>query len=320
MGGDHLSTLVWAIRRRAVWLARAADFLELTKPGISVMILVTVAVAGLIASSGGASSGWASSGGASLWVLVHCLLGTLLVSSSASALNQWLEQKTDALMPRTAQRPLPAGRLGNQQVLGFAVLTIVTGLLYLGLAVGPVTMLLALATWVLYAWIYTPLKTRTPFNTVVGAVAGAMPVLIGWSATTSSFDLRADPRSAALFLTLFFWQFPHFMAIAWIYRRQYGEAGLKMLTVVDPSGRRAGIQAVLCASAVLLASLMPAVFAQGMSGVLYMSLAGLLGAAQLAFAVQFCRNRNEATARRLLRASLLYLPALLGCLLFLPLV
>jgi protoheme IX farnesyltransferase len=310
MGGDHVSILVLAIRRRAAWLARAADYVELTKPGISIMILVTVAVAGFLAAGGRPD----------LWILLHCLLGTLLVSSSASALNQWMERETDSRMSRTSDRPLPAGRLSNQQVLGFAVLTIVGGLVYLQLAVGTVTMLLALLTWFLYAWIYTPLKSRTPLNTTIGAVSGALPILIGWSATSPVLNLAADPRSAALFLVLFFWQFPHFMAIAWIYRRQYADAGLRMLTVVDPTGRRAGIQAVSAALILLPISLLPAVFAPGTGSVWYVLLAGLLGVAQLACAVSFCVTRDEATARRLLRASLIYLPSLLGCLLFLPLV
>lgn len=309
MGGDHVSILVLAIRRRAAWLAWAADYVELTKPGISVMILVTVAVAGFLAAGGRPD----------LWVLLHCLLGTLLVSSSASALNQWLERESDGRMPRTSGRPLPAGRLSNQQVLGFALLTIVTGLAYLQVAVGTVTMSLALLTWLLYAWIYTPLKSRTPLNTAIGAVSGALPILIGWSATSPSFSLVSDPRALALFLVLFLWQFPHFMAIAWIYRRQYADAGLRMLTVVDPSGRRAGIQAVCAALVLVPVSLVPAIFAPGLGSVLYVLLAGLLGVAQLACAVSFSVTRDEATARRLLRASLVYLPSLLGCMLFLPL-
>lgn len=305
-----MSTFVLALRRRSAWLARAADYLELTKPGISVMILVTVAVAGYLARWGRPDP----------WALLNCLWGTLLVSASASAVNQWLERDSDSRMPRTADRPLPAGRLTAVQVLTFAAITVVVGGLHLALTVGWTTTMLALATWSVYAWIYTPLKSRTPFNTVIGAVAGALPMLIGWAGVGGGFELRADPRWLALFLTLFFWQFPHFMAIAWIYRRQYGEAGLRMLTVVDPSGRRAGVQAVLAALALLPVSLLPAMLTPGVGGVVYLLLASVLGIGQLICAVLFLRHRDETTARRLLRASLIYLPALLACLLFLPLV
>ena len=305
-----MSTLVLALRRRAAWLAPAADFVELTKPGISVMILVTVAVAIYIATWGQPNP----------WILLHTVLGTLLVSASASAINQWLERRTDGEMKRTSNRPLPAGRLGSGQVLGFAAITVVVGFAYLVLAVNLLTGLLALLTWVLYAWVYTPLKSRTHWNTAIGAVAGALPMLIGWAAAEGSFDLRSDARSAALFGMLFFWQFPHFMAIAWIYRSQYGSAGLQMLTVVDPSGRRAGVQAVLAALALIPISLIPALYAPGIGGLVYLGLAFLLGTAQLACAVLFLLDRDNVTARRLLRASLIYLPAMLACLLFIPLV
>jgi protoheme IX farnesyltransferase len=176
-----------------------------------------------------------------------------------------------------------------------------------------VTAALGLLTWLLYVCVYTPLKSRTSLNTAVGAVAGAMPVLMGWSASGAEIDLRA----AALFLVVFLWQFPHFMAIAWIYREQYDAAGLKMLTVVDPSGRRAGTQAVLSALALLPVSFIPALLSPGAS--LYVLAAFALGGGQLACAVMFCAKRDEAAARRLLRASLVYLPALLTLLLFVPL-
>lgn len=298
-----MSTTVLSIERRhSLWLARCAGYVELTKPKIAALILVTVAVAGFVGRWGQPSP----------WAIMHALLGTLLIAASASALNQWLERGRDALMKRTADRPLPAGRLSAGEVVLFASISVVSGVFYLGLLVSWATAALGLLTWTLYVWVYTPLKARTALNTAIGAVAGAMPVLMGWSAAGAPLDLRA----AALFLVVFLWQFPHFMAIAWIYRHQYDSAGLKMLTVVDPSGRRAGVQAVLSALALLPVSFVPAVDVPGAS--FYVVAAFVLGVGQLACAVLFCASRNDAAARRLLQASLVYLPALLALLMFVP--
>lgn len=297
-----MSSIVSIERRPVGALARAADYVELTKPKIGILVLVAVAVAYYVAEWGQPDP----------LVLLHVLVGTLLVSASASALNQWLERASDSLMERTADRPLPAGRLSSFEVLAFATFTIISGLAYLTYAVNLVTAFLGLLTWAIYVWIYTPLKSRTALNTAVGAVAGALPVLMGWSAGGAALDKRAW----ALFLILFLWQFPHFMAIAWIYRRQYARGGLKMLTVVDPTGRRAGMQAVLAALALLPVSFVPALFAPGISW--YVALAFLLGAGQLACAVAFYARLDEISARRLLRASLVYLPLLLGLLLLVP--
>jgi protoheme IX farnesyltransferase len=288
---------------RAARLERVGDYLELTKPRIASLVLVTVAATMFVA-------GW---GLPDPMILVHTLLGTALVAGSASALNQWLERDSDALMPRTASRPLPAARLSSRQVIAFAVITIGFGVSYLALTTNSLTALLGLLTWASYVWIYTPLKSRTPLNTVVGAVAGALPVLIGWAAVGAPLDLKAF----SLFMILFLWQFPHFMAIAWIYRHQYHAAGLQMLTTVDPSGARAGAQAVLCALALLPVSLLPTVF--GLSGVGYGLSALLLGAGQLACAIAFLIERSEISARRLLWASLVYLPAILMLLIASPL-
>jgi len=288
---------------RAAWLVRAGDYLELTKPRIGAMVLVTVGVAAFVANWGPPSG----------WLLLHTLLGTALVAASASALNQWLEQDTDAEMPRTANRPLPAGRLSNYQVVRFSVLTIVAGVAYLALAVSLRTAALGLLTWTLYVWVYTPLKTLTPINTTVGAVAGALPVLMGWAATGAPLDLRAW----SLFLIVFLWQFPHFMAIAWMYRGQYAEAGLKMLSTVDPTGFRSGAQAIVAALALIPVSLVPCL-SQPAGGV-YFAWALLLGAIQLACAIYFFTQLSERAARRLLLASLVYLPAMMGLLVLGPL-
>ncbi len=216
--------LAYADRQPGI-LVRVADYVELTKPRIATLVLVTVAMAAFVA-------GW---GPPNPWLLFDTLLGTALVAASASALNQWLERVSDGQMQRTCDRPLPAGRLGSAEVLAFSAVTIVLGFGYLALAVNWLTAALGLLTWFTYVWIYTPLKRITPANTAVGAVAGALPVLMGWAAVDTALGLKAF----TLFLIVFLWQFPHFMAIAWIYRQQYAAAGLRMLPVVDPSGRRA---------------------------------------------------------------------------------
>jgi len=273
------------------------DYVELTKPRIGMLVLVTVAVSYCCARWGQPEP----------WVLLHVLAGTLLVAGSASAWNQWLERRLDLRMDRTADRPLPSGRLRASEALTFAVVTILAGELYLALAVNLSAAGWGLLTWVLYVWLYTPLKTRTSLNTAVGAVAGALPVFIGWSAAGTPYDVRA----AALFTVVFLWQFPHFMAIAWMYRQQYGQAGMKMLPVVDPTGKSSGLQAACGALALLPVSLVPAVQLPAPGRAIYVVAVLLLGLVQFAFAVGFCVALSDLAARRLLRATLVYLPALL---------
>jgi protoheme IX farnesyltransferase len=251
-------------------------------------------------------------------LLLHALFGTALIAASASALNQWLERTRDALMPRTADRPLPAGRIAPVEVAVFGGTLVAVGVLYLGVVVNWLTAVIGLLTWFLYVVVYTPLKAVTPANTVVGAVAGALPVLIGWTAVGAPLALSSGGLQAAtLFFIVYLWQFPHFMAIAWIYRDQYAQARLQMLTVVDPSGRRAGIQSIVAAMALLPVSLLPAL--DGFAGGWYLAGALLLSGVYLYFSVQFFLDRSEPSARRLLRASLVYLPALLGLLILAPL-
>jgi protoheme IX farnesyltransferase len=297
------TTLAPAVARPLSW-AQLATFIELGKPRVASLVLVAVAVAYCVGSWGQPSP----------WGLLHVLVGTLLVAFSASALNQWQERRLDGLMQRTANRPLPSGRLsaGAAAVFGWSVFLV--GILYLAATVGWAAASWALATWVLYVWLYTPAKTRTASNTAIGAVAGALPMMIGWSAAQGTYDLRA----AAMFLLLFLWQFPHFMAIAWLYREQYARAGMMMLPVVEPTGARAGVQAVWAALALVPVSIVPALFAPGLGAMAYALIALLLGLGQLAFAIHFCAWRTDTSARNLLRASLVYLPAVLLLLLFLP--
>ncbi len=297
------TTLLSIDARRVRWLVRAADYVELTKPKIAAMVLVTVGVAAFVADWGPPAAR----------LLVDTLLGTALVAASASAFNQWLERASDARMPRTADRPLPAGRLSSTQVVSFGVLTICVGLAYLTVAVNPTTAAIGLVTWALYVCVYTPLKTRTALNTAVGAVAGALPVLMGWTSVGAPLDLRAW----SLFLIVFLWQFPHFMAIAWIYRRQYADAGLKMLPVVDPSGYRAAAQAIVAALVLIPVSLVPCLSRPAAE--VYFVWAALIGLGQLAFAIGFFLQLSDASARRLLLASLVYLPAIMGLMVLGPL-
>jgi protoheme IX farnesyltransferase len=280
-----------------------ADYVQLTKPRIVILELVTVAVAARVAAPRGLDP----------WLLFHAVVGAGLVAASAGAFNQWLEQSADARMRRTADRPLPTGRLSVAEVVSLGVLTLLVGLMQLALLVNMLTAVIGLATWLVYVAIYTPLKSRTPLNTAVGAVSGALPVLMGWASTGAAIDARALAIAGVVFL----WQFPHFMAIAWLHRADYTRAGHQMLTVVDPTGLRAGAQAVVGAIALVPVSLVPGLAPESASPAVYCTWTLLLGGGQLAAASLFLFRRNEASARRLLRASLLYLPCWMGLLVML---
>jgi heme o synthase len=297
------SSLTLAPARPAL-LGRVCDYVELTKPRIAMLELVVVLAAGFVATWGQPDPE----------LILNAMLGTLLIAASASAANQWLERHSDSRMSRTASRPLPAGRLTSHEALAFALVTLLAGAAYLVLFANLACALWALLTWVIYVLAYTPLKTVSPLNTAVGAVAGALPVLIGWSATGAHIDGRA----LALLLVLFLWQFPHFMAIAWLYRRDYAQAGHQMLTVVDPTGRRAGWQAALAALALLPVSIVPLLAAPGLGSLLYVTSACLLGAGQFGLAVLFWQKATDLRARLLLQASLVYLPTLLASLTLAP--
>lgn len=285
------------------WRELLADYLELTKPRIAALVLVTVAVSALVAAGGGRVP---------VWRLAHTLWGTALVAASASVLNQWLERRLDARMPRTRHRPLASGRVPAGQAAVVGIAAIVVGIAWLAWFVNPATALWGMVTWFLYVAVYTPLKTRTPQNTAIGAMAGAAPVLIGFSAMYAPLDLTA----AALLLVLYLWQFPHFMAIAWIYRHDYTAAEMKMWTVVDPSGQRAARQALLAAAALLPISLLPALMAWTTPA--YGLGACLLGAVYAWASARFAARRDDSRARTLLKVSLAYLPLLLTLLLACP--
>lgn len=278
---------------------RLADYVELAKPRVAVLVLFTVG-AGVLLAAGRAFP---------VVILLHTVFGTALVAAGASALNQWFERDSDALMHRTEKRPLPSGRLQALEVFVFGLLLGVGGVLYLALTLSHIAAALTAAlTYVLYVAVYTPLKRRTPLNTLIGAVPGALPPIIGWCAVRGELSHEAG----VLFLIVFLWQIPHFLAIAWMYRDEYARAGLRMLPVVDSDGRRTSWNMILYCIALLAVSLQPVLL--GGAGALYCAGAMLLGLAFLATAVGFWRWRSLGQARRVLRASLVYLPGLFALL------
>lgn len=280
--------------------SRAADFLELTKPRIAVMALFTVAIGYLLGAGPAADP----------VVLVHTLVGAGLVAAGGSALNQWLERRIDRRMLRTLRRPLPAGRLTPGEALAFGAVTAGVGLAYLFALVPAAAGVAAAVTFVTYAFVYTPLKTATVWNTVVGAVPGALPPVIGWCAARG----WASPGGGVgLFLLLFVWQLPHFLAIAWMYREDYARGGLRMLPHVDPTGAKtAAGMVVTCAALVPMGLVCLSV---GVGGWVAVAGCAALGLLFLREAVRFDRTRTDRQARRVLRGSLLYLPGALGLIL-----
>ena len=282
----------------AVDIERTADYLALAKPRLNLLVLVTT-WAGLYLGS---------PGGVALPLLVHTLVGTALVAGGAAALNQAWERRTDALMRRTRIRPLPAGRLTTSEGAWFGIVLSGLGLVELSWGVNPVAAAVAAATLISYVLVYTPLKVRTSLATIVGAFPGALPPVIGWAAATGDISLE----SLVLFGIVFFWQMPHFLAIAWMYKDDYARAGIPMLPVVEPDGRRTGRQALIHATALWPVSLLPAVI--GLAGPAYLAVATVLGIVFIWRAGTFARSRSIAAARALFGFSILYLPLLLGAL------
>lgn len=238
--------------------------------------------------------------------MLHALLGTGLLAAGAAALNQLLEREFDARMRRTETRPLPAGHLTQDTVLVFGVTVSVIGLVWLAVFVNLLCAVLGVLTLASYLFVYTPLKRKTPLNTIIGAVPGALPPLMGWVAARGEIT----PAGWALFAILFFWQMPHFYAIAWLCREDYERAGFVMLPSVDTDGRRTAAGAISHTLGLLPASLSP--FVLKLAGPLYLAGAVALGGIFLWQAVRFGRALNEREARRLFYASILYLPLLLG--------
>ena len=282
---------------------KLAAYVALTKPRITLMVLITMGTGFILGAHGHVA----------LHTLALGLLGTALVSSSASALNQLFERARDRLMRRTARRPLPTGRLSPGEAGVFGTVVGVAGVVVLALGANLLSAAVALTTHLLYVFVYTPLKAHTTLNTAIGAVPGALPPVIGWTAATGALG----PKAWALFLIVFLWQFPHFLAIAWIYRDDYARGGHRMLPSIDPTGRITARQSTFYALALVPVGLLPAVV--GMAGPFYFAGAFLMSLVYLACSVGFWADVSDRTARRLLRASFLYLPAILVLLLCNPL-
>ncbi len=277
---------------------RTSDFVTLTKPRLNFLVLFTTLAGMYIGAPEGVPAA----------ILLHGLVGTALVAGGAAALNQVWERETDGLMRRTQTRPIPGGRLRAFDGTLFGTLLSAVGLIELGWQVNLISAAVAAATLVSYLLIYTPLKKRTSLATLIGAVPGAFPPVIGWAAATGTISLPAF----VLFGIVFLWQMPHFLAIAWLYREDYSRAGIPLLPVLEPDGRRTGQQALIYAAALWPVSLLPALV--GIAGAPYSIVATVLGFGLIALSALFARDRTTRTARHLFLYSITYLPLLWGAL------
>ncbi len=274
------------------------DYVELCKLRLVSLVLFTTGIGFVVGHSGSLNL-------AALILLVHTILGTVLVAGGSMAINQVMERDIDATMRRTAHRPLPEGRVGVREAWLFGVVLVALGAAYLLLLVNPVAAALAVLTSLVYVAAYTPLKRITTLNTVVGAVSGAIPPMIGYAASAGTLGLPAW----ALFAILFIWQIPHFLGIAWMYRDDYARAGLMMLPVVDASGEVTSRQIVLYSVTLLLVSLLPTLLA--VTGTLYFGAALAFGLAFVVCALPVLTQRDRRSARQVFIASVIYLPLLL---------
>jgi protoheme IX farnesyltransferase len=276
-------------------LRRASDYLDLTKPRVVLMVLITTLVGFYLASP--ALMAWG--------LLVHTLIGVALSSAGTLALNQYLERHLDARMIRTKFRPLPEGRLQPKDALGFGVAITAGGLLYLALLVNPLSGFITAISVTSYLFFYTPLKLKTPLCIFVGAIPGALPPVTGWAAATGSIDLGAW----VMFAILFLWQIPHSLAIAVLYREDYARADFRLLPVVEPDGTATGRYILINSLALFAVGLLPTTL--NLTGQIYFVTALVLGLAFIACGWMLTRSHSTKAARRLLTASLIYLPALL---------
>lgn len=268
-------------------------FIVLAKPEITLMVMISAGVASLLASDS-----------LRIIVLVHSVVGIGLLAAGAAVLNQYLERELDDKMRRTARRPLPAGELTAGRALALGVAVSSAGMLYVLMLLNPLTALLGLLTLISYLFIYTPLKTKSSLCTFVGAFPGAAPVLMGWSATTNSLTLEA----AALYAILFLWQFPHFYAIGLLYREDYARAGMLMLPSLEVNDESTSLLILISTHLLIIASLLLTFIAP--TGTLYLVSAIILGLCFYLFAYQTSLSRSKVAAKRLLHASVIYLPLL----------
>ncbi len=270
------------------------DYVALTKPRVNLLVLVTTTIGFHLGNVGRTD----------LALLFHTVVGTFLVASGAAAFNQVLERDVDARMRRTMARPLPGGRVSARDAALFATALSIAGILELGFGANWLAATVALITLASYALVYTPLKRVTSLATIIGAVPGALPPVIGWAASRGSVGLEAW----VLFAIVFVWQMPHVLAVSWLYREDYARGGIRVLPVEDPNGRSTAFQMVNYAAALVPVSLMPTVV--GIAGRAYLAGAIILSIALLAMTIRFARNRTPEGARRLFAASLVYLPVL----------
>jgi protoheme IX farnesyltransferase len=273
----------------------ASDFAELIKARLTLLVLLTTAVGFYLGAKGPIKFA----------LLFHAFFGTALAASGAAALNQWWERRLDALMQRTKTRPIPAGRMRPLSAIILGGVLACAGVVYLALTCNWLSASLAAATIVIYIFAYTPLKKISTTNTLVGAIPGALPPMIGWAAATG----RLDPGAWSLFAILFFWQLPHFFAIAWMHREDYARAGFEMISKGDDTGSRSASQAVLFCMALLLACGFPAFL--NIVHHIYLAIELVLNGLFIAVAMRFLRTQAPADARKLFLASIIYLPLLL---------
>ncbi len=281
-------------RSLAFIIAKVKDYLELTKPRITWLIVMSTAVGYYFGHTGP----WL------FWPLFHTLIGTALMASGTAALNQWYERDADQHMKRTQMRPLPSGRLQPTPALLFGIALAAAGALEMGLGVNWLTAGLGTLTLAMYLFLYTPLKQKTWWSTTVGAFPGAMPPLIGFAGAANALTADAWVLGAILFL----WQFPHFYAIAWMYREDYSRAGIQMLPVVEPDGESTARQILLFSILLIPISLLPKLM--GMTGTIYLVGALAMGIAFLYSGIQVLLNKTKLRARRVLLTSVVYLPVL----------
>jgi heme o synthase len=285
-----------AAQQRSAYATVLSDYWALTKPEINFLIMIT--------TFAGFYLGWPVHSPFPLFRAVSTMVGTLLVASGAGTLNQFIERRFDALMRRTARRPLAAGRLNPSKALWFGIALSVGGSIYLAVAVNTLTSLLEILTLTSYLFFYTPLKRRTPLCTLAGACPGAMPPLFGWVAASGKLPFEAWILLGLLFL----WQFPHFMAIAWMYREDYDRAGYRILPSGQTNGRFVTLQTLLPLAILLPLSILPAYMKQ--QPLIYGAGALLFGLVFFSYAARFALCKSTSAARRLLAASIIYLPLL----------
>lgn len=274
---------------------KVKDYISLAKPRLLMMVVFSASCGALLASTN--TMNWL--------ILLHVTVGTALVGAGANSMNQWIERHRDARMPRTRNRALPAGRISPEGAWVFSMCISVVGLLYLYSLVNTVTAVLGFLTWACYLFLYTPLKVRSWLNTYAGAISGAMPTLMGWAAMEGQLSLPAF----TIFGVLYFWQMPHFFAIAWMYREDYARGGFQMLSRNDDNGSRTATQMILNTLLLLAVSVVP--YFIGQCGVWYLSGALILGGLFLLSMVPFAKERSRAKARKAFLMSLTYLPILL---------